>query len=241
MPIDRHHAFGGEGVSQHPVRMFRNALSTIGTSPWLASKRLGGYLLNPMLLRYFSVWRRFGRETRIDPSCWLGPNAWCSTYGNITEPDRMEIRAHATVRGLMRIEPGGRIVVGEGCYIGDDCILDSSESITIGRNTWLAHGVSVFDNDSHPLSLAARREQAIAYRSGRAHAASRPASAPVRLGDHVWVGFNSFIGKGVTIGDRSLVAACSVVTKDVPVDCLVAGNPAKVVRSLLENNTELSA
>jgi acetyltransferase-like isoleucine patch superfamily enzyme len=234
--IDRHHAFGGEGVSQRPQLMIRRALSALPSAPALAARRLGGYLLDPMLGRYIRAWRRFERETRIDNSCWLGPNAWCSAYADQTDPDRMEIRARATLRGLLRIEPGGRIVIGEDCYIGDDCILDSAESIRIGRYTWLAHGVSVFDNDSHPICVADRIEQAVAYREGRASAASRPASAPVLIGEHVWIGFNSFVSKGVTIGDRSIVGACSVVTKDVPPDSLVAGNPARTVRSICETS-----
>jgi len=100
--------------------------------------------------------------------------------------------------------------------------------------------VSVFDNDSHPMDLEARMQQTVAYRSGRAATAPRPAAAPVRIGEGVWIGCNSFIGKGVSIADGSVVAAHSVVTKDVPANCLVAGNPARVVRSLLAS-AELSA
>jgi acetyltransferase-like isoleucine patch superfamily enzyme len=217
--------------------MVRRALSALPDSPGLAARRLGGYLLNPMLRRYVQAWRRFERETHIDDTCWLGPNAWCSTYADRTDRDRMEIHARTTIRGLLRIESGGRIVIGEDCYVGDDCILDSAESIRIGRYTWLAHGVSVFDNDNHPISVGDRIEQAAAYREGRAGAAPRPASAPVLIGEHVWIGFNSFVSKGVTVGDRSIVAACTVVTKDVPPDSLVAGNPARIVRSSSETSS----
>ena len=57
-------------------------------------------------------------------------------------------------------------------------------------------------------------------------------AAPVVIGEHAWIGFNSVILKGVSIGDRSVVASASVVTKDVPPDTLVAGNPARVIRAL---------
>jgi acetyltransferase-like isoleucine patch superfamily enzyme len=220
--------------------MVVRALGALPDSPVLAAKRLIGYLISPLLWRYVSVWRRFKRKSNIDESCWLGPNAWCSVYERQAGRARIEIRANVTLRGLLRLEVGGRIVIAEGCYVGDDCILDSAEEIVIARDTWLAHGVSVFDNDNHPLDVEARMQQALAYRNGRAASAPRPAAAPVRIGEHVWIGFNSFIGKGVSIGDRSIVAAYSVVTKDVPADCLVAGNPARVVRSLLAS-TELSA
>lgn len=51
------------------------------------------------------------------------------------------------------------------------------------------------------------------------------------IGENCWIGANVRICKGVTIGDNSVVAACSVVTKDVPANCIVAGNPAKVVKN----------
>jgi len=223
-----------------PLRMVVQAFDALPNSPVLAAKRLIRYLINPLLWRYVSVWRRFKRKSNIHESCWLGPNAWCSTYERQTERARMEICANATIRGLLRLELGGRIVIAEDCYVGDDCILDSAEAIVIGRNTMLAHGVSVFDNDSHPMDLEARMQQTVAYRSGRAATAPRPAAAPVRIGEGVWIGCNSFIGKGVSIADGSVVAAHSVVTKDVPANCLVAGNPARVVRSLLAS-AELSA
>ena len=58
---------------------------------------------------------------------------------------------------------------------------------------------------------------------------------PVRLGDNVWLGDRSTVLKGVTIGDNSIVAASSVVTKDVPANVIVAGNPAVIVRELDES------
>ena len=56
-------------------------------------------------------------------------------------------------------------------------------------------------------------------------------TAPIVIGDHVWIGMNVIVLKGVTIGEGSIVAAGSVVNKDVPPHCLVAGVPAKVVKT----------
>ena len=58
--------------------------------------------------------------------------------------------------------------------------------------------------------------------------------APVRIGDKAWIGFNAIILKGVTVGEGAIVAAGAVVTKDVPPYTIVAGNPARVIRTLSE-------
>ena len=60
------------------------------------------------------------------------------------------------------------------------------------------------------------------------------ANAPIIIGENCWIGTNVRICKGVTIGDNSVIAACSVVTKDVPANCIVAGNPAKIVKSNID-------
>ncbi|MBR4155847.1 MAG: hypothetical protein IKU01_03975 [Bacteroidales bacterium] len=60
---------------------------------------------------------------------------------------------------------------------------------------------------------------------------------PIVLGENVWVGENVRICKGVTIGDNAVIAACSVVTKDVPANSIAAGNPAKIVKTDIDQNT----
>ena len=81
-------------------------------------------------------------------------------------------------------------------------------------------GSKLVDNDSHRISIdiSERRKP--------------PNSAPIIIHDNVWVGMNSLILKGVEIGQNSIVAAHSVVTRNVPENTLVAGNPAKIIKTL---------
>lgn len=115
------------------------------------------------------------------------------------------------------------LVIGDHTFIGHGCSFVIADRVTIGRDCLLAAGVSIMDMDGHPLNAAARR-------------AGQPTPPDqvraVRIGDDVWVGSESIILKGVTVGDRAIVAARSVVTKDVPPDTIVAGNPARIVRHL---------
>ena len=102
----------------------------------------------------------------------------------------------------------------------------ATQKVRLAEDAWNGRdptGVLIYDQDGHPLDAARRR----------AGEPSPPESvAPVTLGNDVWVGSGAVILKGVTVGDRAVVAARSVVTKDVPADSVVAGNPARVVLAL---------
>lgn len=101
--------------------------------------------------------------------------------------------------------------------------LSARERITIGDYVKLGSGVMIMDNDAHPLELAAR------------HANDRPKVQPVVLEDHCFIGARSIILKGVQIGRGAVVGAGSVVTKAVAPFTIVAGNPAKKIGEINQN------
>ncbi len=115
--------------------------------------------------------------------------------------------------------PEAVIRIGERSKLNGTTI-HARESVTIKSWCLFGPGTVIIDNDSHPpvRDRDARRED--------------PASAPVVIGDNVWIGMRSLITKGVTIGDNAIVAAHSVVTRDVPANTLVGGNPARIIRQL---------
>ena len=85
--------------------------------------------------------------------------------------------------------------------------------------------VRIYDHDFHAVNYLARRDSQLDMTQCK--------SAPVVIGDDVFIGANSIILKGVTIGDRSIIGAGSVVSlKEIPPDSLVAGNPARILRNL---------
>lgn len=93
----------------------------------------------------------------------------------------------------------------------------AAEKITIGNDVLLGANSRVYDTDFHPLSAAERL------------ASKSPATAAVEIHDAVWLGAGVTVLKGVTIGARTVVAAGSIVTKDLPADSLAAGIPARVI------------
>lgn len=147
---------------------------------------------------------------------------------------KVVVGSKSCIRGTLEIQrSGGEIVIGEKCYIGDHTRIWSADNITIGNNVLIAHNVNIFDNDTHPTDLFERREDAenIIWRGIRDDFSTLK-SSPIIIQDDVWISCNSVILRGVKIGTGSIVAAGSIVTKDVPPKTLVAGNPAKVIKQL---------
>lgn len=106
------------------------------------------------------------------------------------------------IRGSLEIQrENGTIDVGSNCYIGDHSRIWAAESIKIGNNVLIAHNVNIFDNDTHPTDYLERRDDAdsIIFKGKRKNYSSLR-SAPVVIGDDVWIGCNSVILKGVRIG-----------------------------------------
>lgn len=118
----------------------------------------------------------------------------------------------------------GRIQIGHdsGCSA---TIFSSRSSILVGDRVKIGGNVRIFDHDYHSLDYRIRRDPLLDTEN--------VATAPVTIGNDVFIGTNAIILKGVHIGDRSVVGAGSVVTlKEIPPDSLVAGNPARLIKKL---------
>lgn len=144
----------------------------------------------------------------------------------------INIAANSCIRGTLEIERhGGKIFVGKNCYVGDNTRIWSADEIVIGDRVLIAHNTSIFDNDTHPIDAQERADDAIStIFLGVRKDYSTLRSAPIRIENDVWIGCNCVILKGVTIGEGAIVAAGSVVTKNVPAKTIVGGNPAKVLK-----------
>lgn len=109
----------------------------------------------------------------------------------------------------------GKVVVGNNSFIHSFTKLIAMEKIEIGDNCAISWDVQIMDSDIHSTIINGEISQE---------------TKPVKIGNYVWIGSKAIILKGVTIGDGAIVAAGSVVTKNVPPKAIVAGNPAKIVR-----------
>ncbi|MBC5773753.1 sugar O-acetyltransferase [Pontibacter sp. KCTC 32443] len=115
---------------------------------------------------------------------------------------------------------GYNIIVGEKVFFNFNCVVLDVMPVTIGSRTLFGPNVQIY-TATHPLNYKER-------------AAGLEYAKPITIGEDVWVGGSVVICPGVTIGDRSVIGAGSVVTKDIPADVFAAGNPCKVIRTLDE-------
>ena len=122
--------------------------------------------------------------------------------------------------GLMAHLNSSVIRIGDNCSL-NGTIIHSRNAVVIGNNCMFGPGVIILDNDSHNPSIDPERR-----RQGKV------GESPVVIGNNVWVGMRSIIMKGVHIGDNSIIAAGSIVTKSVPSNSLFGGNPADFIKEL---------
>jgi acetyltransferase-like isoleucine patch superfamily enzyme len=226
MPVDQTHAFSS-GVTY--------TLKPVGTRAYLV--RFPAFIIRRFLhwvdyAHFLVAADQFRRFAVFGENCKIGPNAWCRNMG---KNSIIQIGDGVICRGVLCIEKGAkeaRLQVGENVYIGDDCIISCMQSVEIGKLTMVAHGVQIFDNDSHPIDAFQREQDYLKLLGRLPEARISVETAKIAIGERVWIGFNSAIMKGVSIGEGAIVAAMSVVTKDVPSWTLVAGNPARVIKEL---------
>ncbi len=127
----------------------------------------------------------------------------------------------------------GSVTVGNFTLLNGALVM-AEERIEIGSHCLISWNVGIADSDFHPLAPAQRIIDAHALAPFLKDRPPRPKlrTMPVIISDNVWIGMNAIILKGVTIGENSVVAAGAVVTKSVPPNVVVAGNPAVITKTL---------
>jgi maltose O-acetyltransferase len=116
---------------------------------------------------------------------------------------------------------GYNMNIGEKVFFNFNCIVLDVAPVTIGSRTMFGPNVQIY-TATHPLNHKER-------------AAGLEYAKPIVVGEDVWIGGSAVICPGVIIGDRTVIGAGSVVTKDIPSDVFAAGNPCKVIRSLMQD------
>jgi acetyltransferase-like isoleucine patch superfamily enzyme/ubiquinone/menaquinone biosynthesis C-methylase UbiE len=154
-------------------------------------------------------------------------------FNSLGDKKRITIGDNSHIRGqLLIFGHGGQITIGDYCYVGRNTYIWSGSRIKIGNRVLISHNCNIFDNDTHPLDPQKRHAQ---FR--QIIETGQPKDVDlndedITIEDDALIGANATVLKGVTIGNGAVVAAGSVVNKDVEPFAIVAGNPAKLIRPI---------
>ena len=202
-----------------------SAIQKVRNMPWLLGLELRRRLLWPIVRAQFawhgiaweSNWRIFGR-----------PILQKHRGSTIKAGDGLVLRSWPRSNPLAPTHP---VVLSTRSAdavlsIGNDCgftgaVVVAAERVTIGNRVLVGGNAQIVDTDFHPLTP-----------EGRAEDINAGSARPITIEDDVFIGMNSLILKGVTLGEGCVVGAGSVASRNVPPRTIVAGNPAKIVRSV---------
>lgn len=121
----------------------------------------------------------------------------------------------------LELHRGSTLIIGKGTFLNRNVVVVAERQVTIGKFALIGWDAIITDTNEHDR-----------YGIG-------PRCAPVTIGDHAWIGARSIVLPGVTIGEHSIVGAGSVVTRDVAPYTLVAGSPARFVKSLVRESPDV--
>ncbi|CAN5560468.1 hypothetical protein BH18VER1_BH18VER1_02540 [soil metagenome] len=176
----------------------------------------------------------------IPPNVHFGTGFFCESAQvfkrfKSRHPRAMVIGEHVSIYAGCAFPLGENATVTLGDFtLVNGALLMAEERIEIGAHCLISWNVGIADCDFHPLDAVARRRDTFALAPFFEGRPPRPkiTSAPITIADNVWVGMNATILKGVTVGENSVIAAGAVVTRSVPANVVVGGNPAVVIKQL---------
>ncbi|WP_051229361.1 acyltransferase [Paludibacterium yongneupense] len=142
----------------------------------------------------------------------------------------VDVGADSLIRGAIHFDrSGARFSVGANTAIGVGTQVVLSQGLKVGNDVLISYNCLIMDHDGHSLDPKYRSQDLADLLNGRPKNWDCVRCRSVTIEDGAWIGAGATLLKGVTIGARAVVGACSVVTRDVPAGAVVVGNPARVV------------
>jgi len=140
----------------------------------------------------------------------------------VADNGNLQIGKNVKIAAGCKIYVHAVLSLGDNTYINPNTVIYCNQGITIGSNCAIAWNCQIMDYDFHEIAI----DNIV-----------KPRGAAVSIGNKVWIGAHCIISKGVTIGDNTVIAAGSVVTKDIPANVMAAGVPARVIHENVNWNT----
>tara|TARA_R110002096_G_scaffold350395_2_gene543451 strand:- start:22566 stop:23276 length:711 start_codon:yes stop_codon:yes gene_type:complete len=140
---------------------------------------------------------------------------------------KIHVGDNVSISGALSIKSGRffddpQLIIGSNTFIGNGCTFTVNRRVEIGEHCNIAGGTTIADSDGHPTDSDRRAEH---------DELSSEEVGDIKIGNNVWIGRDVQILKGVTIGDRAIIGAGSVVISDVPADMTAMGSPARLIKN----------
>lgn len=178
--------------------------------------------------------KQFIKNAIVGNNVEIGRTARCINKSN---KEKIKIGENCSIWATLFCDEGGQIKIGPYSTIRYKTIINSAMGINIGKYSIISNNVTIFDHNSHPTAPKKRIDMCKeGFFYGDLWSSKHAEKSKVTIEDNVWIGQNALILKGVTIGKGSIVASNAVVTKSVPPYSIAAGNPAKIVKQIKEDN-----
>lgn len=225
-----------EKIRRHETRFYQALYGLINfvRNFTLPRIRLAGQIFNFIDLIFVQLWRflknqyyyqilvykckYIGKGLRLD-----GDLPLILGDGQITIGNNVYIGNRQTWVVGLKVFDDVNLTIGDNTTLNYQTLISVAKSVTIGNNCKFAGEIKIFDNNSHPLDYIKRRNNEIMSESD---------VSAVYIEDDVWIGTQTIILKGVTIGKGAVIGAGSIVTKSIPPYSLAVGNPASVIKNL---------
>jgi maltose O-acetyltransferase len=156
---------------------------------------------------------------------------------NGARKENLRIESDCKIHGKIILSGAGKVRFGKYSQLGSGSIVGALISVSIGDFTVISTNVRIMDNNNHPINPLDRKKMQMSPHNSPERQWTYSASAEICIEENVWIGENARICKGVSIGRNSIVAANTVVTKDIPPNSIVAGNPGRIVKSNIDITT----
>ena len=165
-------------------------------------------------------------------NCTLAPSARINFLGiRGRPPSQLSIGERSIFNGrIISDREGSAVAIGRDTFIGDSSLI-CAQRIEVGNDVLISWGCTIVDHHSHAVTWPERSRDVSEWYAGRKDW-QHVRSAAIKIHDRAWIGFNSIVLAGVTIGEGAVVGCGSVVTRDVAPYTIVAGNPARFIRSI---------
>jgi len=177
-------------------------------------------------------WRiKFSRKATIAGDVFFGRNTKIEIMGGSKKSDII-IGDNVKLYGRIISTNGGKVIIENDVHVGPFTLIGSAELVHIKRHAMISSNVTIMDNNNHPVDPDERKKINTKGADPKLKRWEFSEAKPIILEQNVWVGRQSSILKGVTLGENSILAACGVLSRSAGKNTIFAGNPAREVKKI---------